>query len=559
MKNQRTASRVIVDGLAKQGVDIIFQVPGESFLPLLDSLRDSKVRTITCRHEAGAANMAEAYGKLTGRPGVCIVTRGPGACHASVGIHTARQDSTPMVLLVGLVDRPLQGREAFQEIDLDAMFGWTAKWVCVVQDADRLPETIQRAWQTAMSSRPGPVVLGLPEDMLSDLTIVVDADRVDPTEITAPDTEVERALDLLRTAQKPMVIVGGSRWTDEASRLLEAFSEAWDLPVCVTFRRQDRIDNRHSSYVGDLAFAPDPFLVEAIRGADLILALGTRLGDLTTGGYELLKPPKPDQTLIHVYPDPSELGRLYTPDVAVVADPVRFLASCAKATPPENTRRTWSATLQAAFTASLVPAACPGPLDMNVVIQELSRKLGPDDIITLDAGNFAQWVQRYYPFKGFRTQIGPTGGAMGYGIPAGVAAALVRPDRRVVTFVGDGGFMMTSNEMATAVQHHANLVIIVVNNGMFGTIRAHQERRFPGRAHGTDLVNPDFVAMAEAIGFAAFRVRETIEISATFDHALKHDGPALVELVLDPEAISSRASLSKIRAAAQISATTRSM
>ena len=551
MSNQRTASQVIVDGLVKQGVDLVFQVPGESFLPVLDALKDSDVRTITCRHEAGAANMAEAYGKLTGRPGVCIVTRGPGACHASVGIHTARQDSTPMVLLVGLVDRPLRGREAFQEIDLAAMFGWTAKWVCEVQDANRLPETIHRAWQTAMSGRPGPVVLGLPEDMLSDLTSVVDAARVDIAEIAAPDAEVGRALDLLRAARKPLVIVGGSRWSDEASRLLEAFATGWDLPVCVTFRRQDRIDNRHSSYVGDLAFAPDPFLVEAMRDADLILALGTRLGDLTTGGYELLKPPRAKQTLIHVYPDPSELGRLYTPDVAVVADPVRFLASCAKATPPDGPWLKWTATLQAAFTASLAPGSCPGPLDMNVAIRELAEKLSPDDIITLDAGNFAQWVQRYYPFKGFRTQIGPTGGAMGYGIPAGVAAALVRPDRQVVTFVGDGGFMMTSNEMATAVQHRANLIVVVVNNGMFGTIRAHQERRFPGRPHGTDLDNPDFVAMAEAVGFAAFRVRKTSDISTAFDHAIKHDGPALVELVLDPEAISTRASLSKIRSDAK--------
>ncbi len=547
MSNQRTASQVIVDGLVKQGVDLVFQVPGESFLPVLDALKDSDVRTITCRHEAGAANMAEAYGKLTGRPGVCIVTRGPGACHASVGIHTARQDSTPMVLLVGLVDRPLRGREAFQEIDLAAMFGWTAKWVCEVQDANRLPETIHRAWQTAMSGRPGPVVLGLPEDMLSDLTSVVDAARVDIAEIAAPDAEVGRALDLLRAARKPLVIVGGSRWSDEASRLLEAFATGWDLPVCVTFRRQDRIDNRHSSYVGDLAFAPDPFLVEAMRDADLILALGTRLGDLTTGGYELLKPPRAKQTLIHVYPDPSELGRLYTPDVAVVADPVRFLASCAKATPPDGPWLKWTATLQAAFTASLAPGSCPGPLDMNVAIRELAEKLSPDDIITLDAGNFAQWVQRYYPFKGFRTQIGPTGGAMGYGIPAGVAAALVRPDRQVVTFVGDGGFMMTSNEMATAVQHRANLIVVVVNNGMFGTIRAHQERRFPGRPHGTDLDNPDFVAMAEAVGFTAFRVRKTSDISTAFDRALKHDGPVLVELVLDPEAISTRASLTKIR------------
>jgi len=547
MSNQRTASQVIVDGLVKQGVDLVFQVPGESFLPVLDALKDSDVRTITCRHESGAANMAEAYGKLTGRPGVCIVTRGPGACHASVGIHTARQDSTPMVLLVGQVDRPIQGREAFQEIDLTAMFGWTAKWVCEVQNADHLPEAIHRAWHTAMSGRPGPVVLGLPEDMLSDLTSEADADRVDIAEIAAPDAEVERALELLRTAKKPLVIVGGSRWSDEASKSLGEFATAWDLPVCVTFRRQDRIDNRHPSYVGDLAFAPDPLLVAAMRDADLILALGTRLGDLTTGGYELLKPPKPDQTLIHVYPDPTELGRLYTPDVAVLADPAQFLASCAKATPPEGAWRKWTAKLQAAFTASLAPAPCPGPLDMNVVIRDLSEKLGPNDIVTLDAGNFAQWVQRYYPFKGFRTQIGPTGGAMGYGIPAGVAAALIYPDALVVTFVGDGGFMMTSNEMATAVQHHANLVIVVVNNGMFGTIRAHQERRFPGRPHGTDLVNPDFVAMAEAIGFTAFRVRETTEISDAFDRALKHDGPALVELVLDPEAISTRASLSKIR------------
>lgn len=547
MNRQRTAGQALVDGLATQGVDLVFQVPGESFLPVLDALRDCDIRTITCRHESGAANMAEAYGKLTGRPGVCLVTRGPGACHASVGVHTARQDSTPMVLIVGLVDRPMAGREAFQEIDLTAMFGWTAKWVCEIQDADRLPEAIHRAWHMAMSGRPGPVVLGLPEDMLSDLTAVEDAERVETVETAPSDHAVARALELLRGARKPLAIVGGSRWSVEATLSLETFAATWNVPVCVTFRRQDRIDNRHPNYVGDLAFAPDPFLVEAMREADLVLALGTRLGDLTTGGYNLLKPPKADQTLVHVHPDPSELGRLYAADLAVAADPAAFLAACIGTTAPNVAWREWTARLGAAFATSLEPAPCPGALDMNVVVSDLATRLGPDDIVTLDAGNFAQWVQRYYPFKGFRTQIAPTGGAMGYGIPAGVAAALVHPGRRVVTFVGDGGFMMTSNEMATAVQHGAKLVIAVVNNAMFGTIRAHQERRFPGRPHGTDLTNPDFVAMAEAMGFAAFRVTKTDEVALAFDRALRHDGPALVELVLDPEAISSRASLSKIR------------
>lgn len=544
----REGGRILVDNLVAQGVDIIFQVPGESFLPVLDALSDAPVRTITCRHESGAANMAEAYGKLTGRPGVCIVTRGPGACHAAVGVHTARQDSTPMVLLVGQVDRPLRGREAFQEVDLHAMFGWTAKTVTEIDDAADLPRAIAEAWQTAMAGRPGPVVIGLPEDMLTDRVAVADGVRVEPALVDADPAQVHAALNALATATRPLVIAGGSRWSEAAHAALARFADAWQLPVCVSFRRQDRLDNADPCYVGDLAFAPDPALAAAVREADLILALGTRLGDLTTGGFESIKPPDPTQTLVHVFPDHDEMVRNFQPDIAVIADPACFLDHALRhAAPGSHPWQTWTEDRRRTYAATQRPVPCPGALDMNAVIAAVRARLDPEDIITTDAGNFAQWVQRFYPFRRYRTQIAPTGGAMGYGVPAGVAAGLVHPTRRVVAFAGDGGFMMTGNEIATAAQYDVGVVFVVVNNGMFGTIRAHQERRYPARPHGTDLKNPDFTALAEAAGLRARRVTRTCEIEAAFDDALSHNGPALVELMLDPEAASTNASLSRIR------------
>ena len=548
VNDTREGGRILVDNLVAQGVNMIFQVPGESFLPVLDALGEAPLRTITCRHESGAANMAEAYGKLTGRPGVCIVTRGPGACHAAVGVHTARQDSTPMVLLVGQVDRPLRGREAFQEVDLHGLFGWTAKAVTEVDDAAALPDAIAEAWRMAMTGRPGPVVIGLPEDMLTDRVSVADAARVENDVVAADAADVDAALAALAGASRPLVIAGGSRWSQETNNALAAFAAAWALPVCVSFRRQDHLDNTHDSYAGDLSFAPDPALSQAVREADLILALGTRLGDLTTGGFESIAPPNPTQTLIHVFPDRDEMARNFTPDVAVIADPGAFLTSALKHTAPATpTWRTWTDERRAAYTATLDAVPCPGALDMNAVIAALRERLELDDIITTDAGNFAQWVQRFYPFRRHRTQIAPTGGAMGYGVPAGVAAGLIHPTRRVVTFAGDGGFMMTGNELATAAQYGVRTVFVVVNNGMFGTIRAHQERRYPARPHGTDLQNPDFTALGQSFGLFAQRVARTDEIAAAFDAALAHDGPALIELILDAEAASTNASLTQIR------------
>lgn len=453
-----------------------------------------------------------------------------------------------MVLLVGQVDRPLRGREAFQEVDLHGLFGWTAKAVVEVDDAAALPDAIAEAWRTAMAGRPGPVVIGLPEDMLTERVSAADQDRVEVAAVAADPAQIGTALAALAKAARPLVIAGGSRWSQAANEDLAQFAAAWQLPVCVSFRRQDRLDNTHASYVGDLAFAPDPALAAAVREADLILALGTRLGDLTTGGFDAIKPPKPSQTLIHVFPDGDEMTRNFDPDVAVIADPAAFLTDALQhAAPPTPPWRAWTEERRRTFQATQDPVPCPGDLDMNAVIAAVRTRLEADDIITTDAGNFAQWVQRFYPFRRYRTQIAPTGGAMGYGVPAGVAAGLVHPMRSVVAFAGDGGFMMTGNELATAAQYGVQTVFVVVNNGMFGTIRAHQERRYPARPHGTDLPNPDFTALAQACGLLARRVARTEEIEAAFDAAFGHDGPALIELILDPEAASTNASLTQIR------------
>ncbi len=545
----RTGGQILVDALSAQGVDTVFQVPGESFLPVLDALYDKpSIRTITCRHESGAANMAEAWGKLTGRPGIAFVTRGPGACHASVGIHTAKQDSTPLVLFVGQVDRPLLGREAFQEVDLEAMFGWTTKLAVTARNAAELPAIVERAFAAAMGGRPGPVAVALPEDILSEQADVHDPARVEPRPTTPAQHDVQGAADLIRQSSRPLVIAGGTGWTQDACDQLTDWAGRWQIPVCVSFRRQDRFDNTHGCYIGDLAFAPDPALNEAVRDADLILALGTRLGDLTTGGYTLLTPPTPAQTLVHVFPDVMELRRVYEPAFAVVAHPGPFASALAALEAPESPPwATWTKARCAAYRASLEPGPVVGSTDMNAVIQALRDALEPETVIATDAGNFAQWLQRFYPFRRLGTQIAPTGGAMGYGVPAGIAAALWRPETRALALVGDGGFMMTGNELATARRYDANVTFVVVNNGMFGTIRGHQERSFPGRPSGTDLTNPDFVRFAESFGIPAFRVESTEDFGPALHDANATKGPALIEIVLDPETVSSRATLSQVR------------
>ncbi|MEQ8248120.1 MAG: thiamine pyrophosphate-binding protein [Alphaproteobacteria bacterium] len=549
----RHGGRILVDALHTQGVTTVFQVPGESFLPVLDALHDAPtIQTVTCRHESGAANMAETWGKLTGRPGIVFVTRGPGACHASVGVHTAKQDSTPMIIFVGQVDWPFLGREAFQEVDIEAMFGWTTKWSTTVQSADELPEIVARAFVEAMAGRPGPVVVALPEDILSDMADPTASNRVDRVSVRPAPTDVEAAVALLRRATKPLVIAGGTGWRQSECEALERWARRWQIPVCVSFRRQDRFDNTSPCYVGDLAFAIDPALEATVRDADVIVALGTRLGDLATKGYSLLTPPHPTQKLIHVFPDAKELGRVFVPDVAVLSDPGPFAAVLEEQTPPPNPAwHDWSTERCDSYAKSIAPGPNPGAVDMNAVVAVLREALTADDIVVTDAGNFAQWIQRFYAFRRLGTQIAPCGGAMGYGVPAGIAAGLHAPERHVVAFAGDGGFMMTASELATARRYDVGVTFVVVNNGMFGTIRGHQERHFPGRVSGTDLTNPDFTAMARAFGLPAHRVERTDQFEPALAAAFREDGPALIEIMLDPEAISPRATLSQVRAAAQ--------
>ncbi len=550
---KRHGGRILVDALQAQGVTTVFQVPGESFLPVLDALHDAPaIQTITCRHESGAANMAEAWGKLTGRPGIIFVTRGPGACHASVGVHTAKQDSTPMILFVGQVDRPFLGREAFQEVDVEAMFGWTTKWSTTVRSADQLPATVERAFREAMAGRPGPVAIALPEDVLSEIADPTEAIRIERAPVRPATNDIEAAIALLRGATKPLVIAGGTGWNQAECAALDRWAQRWQIPVCVSFRRQDRFDNTSPFYIGDLAFAVDPVLEATIRDADLIVALGTRLGDLATKGYSLLTPPRPAQKLIHVFPDAGELGRVFVPDVAVVSDPGLFATALEKVIPPENPAwRSWSTVRRESYAKSLVPGPNPGAVDMNAVVAALRDTLTADDIVVTDAGNFAQWIQRYYGFRRLGTQIAPCGGAMGYGVPAGIATGLFAPDRRVVAFAGDGGFMMTASDLATARRYNVGVTFVVVNNGMFGTIRGHQERHFPGRVSGTDLTNPDFTAMGASFGIPAHKVDRTDQFQPALRAALAVGGPALIEIVLDAETISTRATLSQVRVAAQ--------
>ncbi|HMG55974.1 MAG TPA: thiamine pyrophosphate-binding protein, partial [Kofleriaceae bacterium] len=502
----RSGGQLVVDQLAIHGVELVFCVPGESYLAVLDALYGARdrIRLINARHEAGAANMAEAYGKLTGRPGVAMVTRGPGACHAAIGVHTALQDSTPMVLLVGQVARRAIDREAFQEVDYRQMFGPLAKWVAQVDQAERVPEYLARAFHVAASGRPGPVVLALPEDMLTDAATVGDAAPYLAIQPAVDPAELSRLRALLEAAERPVLVVGGSRWSDAACAQVQAFAEAWQLPVVAAFRRMDLIDNRSPVYAGDLGIAAVPSLRGRIRDADLVIAVGTRLGDITTQDYTMLEVPRPRTTLVHVYPDADELGRVFRPALGIVAGPTEFAAAvAAHPAPRPDAAARWSAWTRAAhadYVANLEPSPYDGALDMGRALAELRPRLPREAIVVLDAGNHTGWPMRYLSFGRPGRLLGPISGAMGYGAPAAVAASLVHRDRLVVCFVGDGGFLMSGQEIATAVQHRAAPILVVFNNASYGTIRMHQERDYPGRSIATDLVNPSFVALARAYG-----------------------------------------------------------
>ena len=547
----RPGGRILVDQLAAQGADLAFGVPGESYLAVLDALLGSPVRFVTCRHEAGAANMAEAYGKLTGRPGVCMVTRGPGATHASVGVHTAFQDSTPMLLLVGQVARGMRGREAFQEVDYEAMFGPLAKWACEIREVERIPELVARAYSVAMSGRPGPVVLALPEDLLVEEADVEDAPRAAPVQAHPGPEELVRLRELLAGAERPFVLVGGQPWTAEAAADLQAFCEASRLSVGASFRCQDYVDNRSPSYAGHVGIGPDPRLAARVRDADVLLVVGARLGEMTTGGYTLVEPPVPRQTLIHAHPGAEEVGRVYRPALGIVAGPPQLAAALRSLEPLDGSRwAEWTRGAHAEYEDNLRHPPMPGPVDLGEVMAVLRARLPADAILTNGAGNFSVWAHRFYEFRRFRTLLAPTSGAMGYGVPAAVAAKAVHPDRPVVCIAGDGDFLMSASELATAVQHRLPIVVLVVDNGMYGTIRMQQEREYPGRVSGTDLVNPDFAAFARSFGAHGETVERTEDFEAAFDRALAVSTPAVLSLPVDPDAITPRTTLSALRESA---------
>jgi acetolactate synthase-1/2/3 large subunit len=541
----RHGGQILVDQLAVHGADLAFCVPGESFLAVLDGLYESPVRLIVCRHEAGAANMADAYGKLTGRPGICIVTRGPGAAHASVGVHTAFQDSTPLLLLVGQVASTEEEREAFQEVDYRRMFGPLAKWVAQVDRTERIPEFLARAFATATSGRPGPVVLALPEDMLAAEADVPDARRYVPAQ--AHPGELGPLRELLAGAERPFALVGGGGWSGRASNDLRAFLEANDLPAGAAFRRQDALDNDSPSYAGDVGMGLNPKLAARVRDADLLLVIGPRLGEITTSGYTLLDVPTPRQTLVHVHPGAEELSRVYQPALAILSGMEQFGAAV-RDLRVEPRWGEWRAAARADYEEWRRHGAMPGAVDYGEVIAQLHERLPADTIVCNGAGNFSLWVHRFWRYHAYPSQLAPTSGAMGYGVPAAVAAKAVAPERTVLCFAGDGDFLMTGQELATAVQYELPILIIVVNNAMYGTIRMHQERHYPGRVVGTDLRNPDFAAYARAFGAHGETVERTEEFAQALERALAAGRPALLELRIDPEAITPRATLSELRA-----------
>ena len=553
MSTTRTGGQILVDQLIAHGSDCVFGVPGESYLPVLDGLyaRREQLQFVACRQEGGAAMMAEADGKLTRRPGVCIVTRGPGATNASLGVHIAKQDSTPMILLIGQVSRAMLGREAFQEIDLPSMFAPIAKWAAQIDDAERIPDMLARAYLEATSERPGPVVLSLPEDMLAEEVDVVDASP-NPASSSKPGSEsLERLDQLLSSAERPLVIVGGGSWDAETVENVRLFAERSGVPVAASFRRQDYFDNTNGLYAGDLGLGMNPRLAQRVRDADLLLALGARLGEVPTAGYTLLEIPRPKQKLIHVHADPAELGRVYEAELAIHADP-RAMAAALVDRPSLDASR-WSEWARATNDDYLIqsePTQTPGSLQMGEVMRYLRDTLPADAIVTNGAGNYTVWVHRFYRYRRFGTQLAPTAGSMGYGVPAAVAAKLRYPQRTVVSFAGDGCFLMNGQEFATAVQHGANIISIVVNNGMLGTIRMHQERHFPGRVLGTQLINPDFAAYARAYGGHGEVVTRTEAFPDAFERARASGKPAIIELQVDPEALTPGQSLSEIRAQA---------
>lgn len=547
---RRHGGSILADQLAILGAERIFCVPGESYLGLLDGLYDhvDDIDVITCRHESGASNMAEAYGKLTGKPGICAVTRGPGATNASNGVHTAFQDSTPMILLIGQVARNMTDREAFQEIDYRRMFGEMAKWVAQIDDINRIPEYMSRAWHVALSGRPGPVVLALPEDVLSEYAEIADARPVQIGQSAPHPDAMIKLGEMLAQAKKPLLVLGGPDWSAKSAVLAAQMAERFDLPTITSFRCQDYIDNGHPNYGGVIGIAPIPSLSRKIRDeVDLLITIGSRFGEMTTQGYTLIDSPVPQMQFVHIHPGPEQLGHVYAPDLSVVSSPENFLCAALELEVPDIGWRDWTKGFRVDYDAYLEPTDVPGDLNMGQVIRHLSQTLPDDTVFTNGAGNYAVWLHRFHAHRRYRTQLAPTSGSMGYGVPAAIAAKLQHPERTVVCLAGDGCFMMTAQELATAKQNGLAIIFLVVNNGMFGTIRMHQERSHPGRIISTELSNPDFVTYAKAFGIPGEAVTRTDQFSDALARAAASENGYLIELQVDPEALTPTQSLSDAR------------
>ena len=553
-KNPRTGGQILVGQLVSHGVKHVFCVPGESFLAVLDALVDVNIEVTVCRQEGGAAMMADAHGKLTGQPGICMVTRGPGASNALAGIHIAKQDSTPVIVFVGQIERGMREREAFQEMDYRAVFGQAAKWATEIDDPARIPEILSRAFHVATSGRPGPVVIALPEDMLVELATVPDAPHYEAIDSAPSIGQMADLAKRLSQAKAPVAILGGARWNATAVKQFVEFAERFKLPVAVSFRRQMLFPATSPCFIGDVGIGLNPDLLKRIQDADLVLLVGGRMSEMPSQAYTLFDIPVPKQTLVHVHPDSGELGRVYRAAVAINASPIAFASELSALATPSATP--WAAGTAAMHQSYLnwsdpVPIKTPGTLQMGGVMAYLESKLPADAIMANGAGNFATWLHRFHRFTQFGTQLAPTSGSMGYGLPAAVGAKRIAPDKLVVCFAGDGCFMMHGQEFATAVQYNLPLVVVIVDNGMYGTIRMHQEKHYPGRISATQLKNPDFSAYARAFGGHGERVEKTEEFGPAFERAVASGLPAIIHCLIDPEAITPTTTISKLRAAAQ--------
>ena len=546
--NSRTAAEVLVDQLRIHGVQHVFCVPGESYLAAIDAFHDSDIAVTVCRQEGGAAMMAEAVGKATGRPGVCFVTRGPGATNASPGIHIARQDSTPLVVFVGQVARDMTEREAFQELDYRAVFGSMTKWATEIDDPARVPEIVSRAFHTAANGRPGPVVVSLPEDMLTERVAVDDAPPFTPIETSPGPVEMAKVAQLLGAARAPILVLGGSRWSQQASDRIAQFAQKYALPVCTTFRRLHLFDALHPCYAGDLGIGPNPKLVERIKSADLVVLIGGRMGELPSQSYTLFNIPRPQMTFVHVHPGAEELGRVYSPHLPINATPTAFAVALEHLDVAGALHGHAEAAHADYLAWSEKPTEQPGGVNLGAVMVWLRDNLPADAILCNGAGNYAAWIHRFFRFRRFGQHVAPTSGSMGYGVPAAVAMKRLHPERQIVCIAGDGDFLMNGQEFATAVQYGLPFVVVIADNGIYGTIRMHQEREYPGRVIATDLRNPDFAAYARAFGGFGVSVERTADFPAAFKEAQASGKPAIVRLAIDPDAITPITTLAKIRA-----------